>query len=1477
MKLLNTQQKMIDNKVDHWIGRLLDLSGRNRLLFFKPTKTTTVDIISPEPRELFGRLVEKGNTLTFPLAEQYALPENGNEDSAPVLNHPLRADEIGTDGPPSQLTRKLYNLHSRSRTAREEQGVNILFLSFGFLQWRDLLRGELARSPLVLVPVELTREAPGKPYRLTMLEDDLVVNPTLQEALRQFYAIELKDLPDDIDTDGLVNYWSYVMGIAAKQKEWSLEAKVAFDVFSYQKQMIVADLKKNSQTLKATPLVASMSIPGFPLPTKDLNLIPADQLDDKVPPQATFQILDADSSQQEAIEAAKAGLSFVLQGPPGTGKSQTIANIIAEFLASERHVLFVSAKMAALEVVHDRLKKAGLGDFCLQVHSHKRNKREVIEELGQSLGLAPETAPTSINTRLDILQSTRSNLNSYVRALHAPQFGLGLSAFQAYSNLTRFWNAPDVRFTIQRLVSMSPGDFETEKDIVGNMSNYRPVIDDYNSHPWFGCKLEELTLDKQTEIENSLINLINAINQFKIETASLARQYAVQSPETLTKSDDLYKLAREYKPEVLDISAVEVSNRFEQNYRSFTRFFQPKYWQDTSLLAEASHNRKRPDRKKAIKDLAYIQRMQERCVQPSGNEGDDAEINSFNLQGIHTLGLKIKDGIDFLNGLYDKDKNPVPLQNIFELQYEELHSWLDGLLTQVNRLREWVNFHILFRQAEYHGIGTFAQEAMSMRLPGDQWLPAFQKKFYTLWIDAVVNNEPVLSNFISASFEQTIEKFRELDREQIKLSKKRIREKLLQQRPKAAWMNVASSEEAILRREINKKRRIKPLRRLFEEIPGLIIRLRPCMMMSPLTVSQLLDPVLYKFDLVIFDEASQIHPEEAVASIMRGSQAIIVGDRYQLPPTAFFEVLDAEDEDDESVVEDLESILNEGEAAGLPSKMLLWHYRSKDESLIAFSNHNFYHDRLLTFPSARQNDTETGVSFEFLPNGVYQRNGRRNQVEAHKVVDFILDHYRKHPNLSLGVVTFSLAQKDTIQLELDQRLRDNPDLQVFFSDEMPEPGFVKNLELVQGDERDVMIFSIGYGRDETGKFILNFGPLNKEGGERRLNVAVTRARQKVILVSSIQPEDIDLSRTNSQGLKLMRSYMTLARDGLKSIYSDLNVNEDADFESPFEFSVYEAISAKGLTLKKQVGVSGYRIDLAVVDPKQPGRFILGIECDGAMYHSGVTARDRDRLRQEVLEGLGWQIHRIWSRDWIENPSREIEKVIKVIRDNYEKGKVKTQAVDLPQPKPSTDKFIRHETTTSALPVISEQHKLPREVNVYKKATVPKQRYGLNGFYRTGSHTIISLCSDVVKVEGPVHEDVLISRLAEAWEIKRIGSKLEFSIRSAILYGNQSGAYIIRDGFIWPKGMKTPPVRVPKDDEGHREIDQICIEEIEEAAYICLKSAISLQEEDLIKQTAWLFKLRANEKTAYRIEQAIIMLKNCGRIELRDNKIRLPRE
>ena len=425
--------------------------------------------------------------------------------------------------------------------------------------------------------------------------------------------------------------------------------------------------------------------------------------------------------------------------------------------------------------------------------------------------------------------------------------------------------------------------------------------------------------------------------------------------------------------------------------------------------------------------------------------------------------------------------------------------------------------------------------------------------------------------------------------------------------------------------------------------------------MSPLSVAQYLPLNKVKYDLVIFDEASQILVWDAIGTIARGKQLIVVGDPKQLPPTNFFKRTDDDDEEnDEDEILDTESILNECRAAHIQEIHLKWHYRSRHESLIAFSNHHYYENSLYTFPSARQNVEGLGVKFRYVPDGCFDSGkSRTNKVEAEQLVNAVVERLRDpdFTNKSLGIVTFNEAQQQLIDDLLEEKRQEFPEIEPFFDSERSEPVFVKNLENVQGDERDVMYFSIGYGRTADGRISMNFGPLNKDGGERRLNVAVTRAKEENLVFSSMKSGDIDLSRTQKTGPEHLKYFLEYAENGGKTVQTKAtSVPANDTFDSCFEEDVAAFLREHGYTVHTQVGCSKYRIDLAIAAPDKPGEFIVGIECDGATYHSSATARDRDLLRQTILEGLGWKILRVWSTDWFTNREGAEETLLRGVEE-----------------------------------------------------------------------------------------------------------------------------------------------------------------------------------------------------------------------------------
>lgn len=586
-------------------------------------------------------------------------------------------------------------------------------------------------------------------------------------------------------------------------------------------------------------------------------------------------------------------------------------------------------------------------------------------------------------------------------------------------------------------------------------------------------------------------------------------------------------------------------------------------------------------------------------------------------------------------------------EELYNLNIYKLLSKIEGC-TNLILLEEWISFQNIRNKCKDNDLSDFIDKIENIECESSEILNIFLKRFYNLWQDVNLTKFPAVLNFIGKNHQVLIKEFNTLDKKQLRLAQFRIREKIIAKLPDINVTTSAIEEIGILKREINKQRKIKPLRKLLSDIPNLITTLKPCLLMSPLSVSLYLQAEEYNFDIIIFDEASQIHTEDAIGAIMRGKQVIIAGDRFQLPPMSFFtaNLSDTNNTDDDNDFYD--SILEEAINA-LPERTLKWHYRSRYEDLIAFSNKNIYMNNLVTFPSNRGKLSHCGVEYIYVEEGIYTRGGRKNNIkEAKRVAELIFEHFDKFPNRSLGVVTFSETQQNAIEKEIRQRRLSNPYYEKFFIENIEEEFFIKNLENVQGDERDTIIFSIGYGKDTNGVMHMNFGPLGRKGGYRRLNVAITRAKYNLKLVGSIKPTDIDLDKTNSEGVRMLKYYIEYALKTSSNHQNDLILCNTANIDSSFEEVVYGFLVDNGYIVKTKVGCSGYRMDMAVEHPFKKGLFVLGIECDGDTYHNTRTVRERERLRRSILEDMGWTIYRIWSTDWIKNPKFEGDKLLNTI-------------------------------------------------------------------------------------------------------------------------------------------------------------------------------------------------------------------------------------
>jgi very-short-patch-repair endonuclease len=649
------------------------------------------------------------------------------------------------------------------------------------------------------------------------------------------------------------------------------------------------------------------------------------------------------------------------------------------------------------------------------------------------------------------------------------------------------------------------------------------------------------------------------------------------------------------------------------------------------------------------------------------------------------------------------------------------------------------------RNLHEFGVQKFMDEIHASRRPAEQWIAAFDFAWLTSTLDMAVLSDPDVRAFVGSTHNGYVESFKKLDEKRLDLAAARVRRAHAEHA--VAAMNKYPEQESIIRSEAAKSRRHKPLRKIFTEAADVLTAVCPCWMASPLSVCQLIGATGI-FDYVIFDEASQILPEDAIPSILRGKHVIVAGDNKQLPPTTFFA---AADEDDDSDVDatGYESLLDMM-IPFVKGFHLNWHYRSRDESLIAFSNHHVYDDRLVTFPGPGGGPAISHLHVNYIPASDGQEESSGGEVNS--VVQLVLQHARTAPELTLGVITMGIKHANRIQGALDRELNGGSELSEFFDTGRQERFFVKNLERVQGDERDVIIISVGYGKDRAGNLPLRFGPILSAGGRRRLNVAATRAKRKVIVVSSFAYSDINSSQVRpGTGLEFLKSYIEYASSGGRLL---LNGELTTEPMNEFELDVFEALGSQGITLVPQLGCSKFRIDFAACHPAAPGKYVLAIECDGATYHSSYTARDRDRLRQQQLERLGWTFHRIWSTDWFLRRDEEVQRAVQAFHKAVEKSNGNDQSVV--DRTPSEAELPKPQAAVQPIPSARSSTRPP----------IPARK-SIDEYTAAELRNLLRW----VQSDGKLRtNDELADEMFEALPFARRGSKIEAALKSAIARG-----------------------------------------------------------------------------------------------------------
>lgn len=824
----------------------------------------------------------------------------------------------------------------------------------------------------------------------------------------------------------------------------------------------------------------------------------------------------------------------------------------------------------------------------------------------------------------------------------------------------------------------------------------------------------------------------------------------------------------------------------------------------------------------------------------------------------------------------------------------QLKNRIEAIIASEHKLNAWCAWRKVSHQAMALGLSPIVAGLTDGTLTPSGVRRAFETNYCRWWLNAVVDSEHVIRSFVSAEHERRISDFRALDKRFIELTKAWLRANLCKGLP-APDDVTRSSEWGFLKHEITKKRAHKPLRELMSNIPTALTKLTPCLLMSPLSIAQYLAADAEPFDVVVFDEASQIPVWDAIGAIARGKQVVMVGDPKQLPPTNFFDRAESS-LDDEDVEGDMESILDECMGASLPTLNLDWHYRSRNESLIAFSNHRYYGGRLVTFPSPVTEDR--AVSFHYV-KGAYEKGGARvNKAEAKALVADIVKRLKspgfKESKLTIGVVTFNTEQQRLIEDLLDEERRQDPGLEPYFAESELEPLFVKNLESVQGDERDIMYFSITFGPDGSGAVSMNFGPMNRTGGERRLNVAITRARHELRVFSTLRGDQMDLSRTQAIGVRDLKHFLEFAERGSRALF-EVTAGSLGGFESPFEEAVAGALASRGWILHTQVGASAFRVDLAVVHPDAPGCYLTGIECDGATYHRSATARDRDMLREHVLRGLGWEILRIWSTDWWVDTKGTLDRVCKQLDDllvvsrakRAEAAKKATAEAEAreaiekameetpPQPKPDAmvkladtmpprasqataeaehepeEVYARRVTASNGGELLIGQHYVERDPASAVDALDPDAF-----FDKVYDERLQAMIAFVVAEEGPILDLALARRISRAHGWQRTGIRIQERVEEVAKRHFKITEEDVGT-FYWPERL--PPGSAvtfrPPVPDAQRSMDEVCIEELVALAESVV-SAAATDDENLVLMARELGISRLRASSRRRLDEAL---------------------
>jgi len=819
--------------------------------------------------------------------------------------------------------------------------------------------------------------------------------------------------------------------------------------------------------------------------------------------------------------------------------------------------------------------------------------------------------------------------------------------------------------------------------------------------------------------------------------------------------------------------------------------------------------------------------------------------------------------------------------DLLDLRFEdENENWLDqrqkictDILENVESIKDWITYLKCDKECREKGLAPVC-DAYKNGIPNDQLLVIYLRSIYQAIILSVIENDPVLNGFTGISFNEKIMQFKKMDEEFMELTRHEMVYQLTSKLPSPQDSVEINKELNILRRAISSNGRGISIRSLFEQIPEVLTKLCPCMLMSPISAAQYLQAENDLFDIVIFDEASQLPTCKAVGVLARAKNAVIVGDPNQMPPTSFFagNMVDEDNLD----IEDLDSILDDCLALGMPSAYLRWHYRSRHESLIAFSNQEFYENSMLTFPSV--NDRERKVRMRKI-DGFFDRGKTRVNVnEAKAIVEEIKRRYQ-NPELrkqSIGVVTFNISQQTLIEDMLQEEYQKDVKFDQW-ANTGEESLFVKNLENVQGDERDIILFSVAFGPNAEGKMSLNFGPLNKNGGWKRLNVAVSRARSEMVVFTSMTADMINLKRTKAKGVEALRDFLEFAQKG--QLQSE-NIEENMEERQGIKEHICQTLNEHGYKYQISVGHSKFKIDIAVMNPYNEEEYLLGIMLDGESYRQSSNTKDREVAQINVLKGLGWDIYRIWTMDLWDNKEKELKKLIECLNHKKEaaydvcaKEEVSTEetefikdSVYVGNSESIKDSEIEDTKKIKDIPVQDQEPKITKHFAEQDHVIKPnmnlaKQNQDVESLYHKESYISADLImtdistdeyvqsknkkmitekiQQIIDTEAPVSYDTLVKKTLRAFNIARSSHKTLEATQKALKAANTKMNKQQGIKFYWRKDQDPSAYysfREDKNTNTRRSANDICQQELKNAVCMTLLEKGRIKKEDLIKAT-----------------------------------------